>query len=71
MVLSNVSNALGTNRFQFISKEAEQNLQKGFVPGNTRRSTQWAMKVFSDWKKAREVALEEVCPEDLLEHANP
>ena len=29
------------------------------------------MKVFSDWKKAREVALEEACLEDLLEHANP
>ena len=29
------------------------------------------MKVLSDWKKAREGALEEACPEDLLEHANP
>ena len=29
------------------------------------------MKAFFDWKKAREVALEEACPEDLLERANP
>ena len=29
------------------------------------------MKVFSDWKKAREGALEVACPEDLLERANP
>ena len=68
--LSNVSNALGTDHFQFVSKEAED-LQKGFVPGNTQRSTQWVMKVFFDWKKAREVALEEAYPEDLLERANP
>ena len=54
--LSDVSNALGTDRFQFVSKEAEV-LQKRFVPGNTQRSTHWAMKVFSDWKKAREVAI--------------
>ena len=71
VALSDVSNASGTDRFQFVSKEAEEDLQKGFVPGNTQRSTQWAMKVFSDWKKAREAALEEACPEDLLERANP
>ena len=68
--LSDVSNALVTDRFQFVSKEAED-LQKGFVPGNTQRSMQWAIKSFSDWKKAREFALEEACPEDLLERANP
>ena len=29
------------------------------------------MKVFADWKKAREGALEVASPEDLLECANP
>ena len=62
-MLSDISNTLGTDCFEFVSKEAED-LQKGFVPGNTQRSMQWSMKVFCDWKKAREVALEEACSED-------
>ena len=32
-MLSDVSNLSGTDRFQFVSKEAEEDLQKGFVPG--------------------------------------
>ena len=56
---------------QFVSKEAEEDLQKGFVPGNTQQPMQWALKGFSDWKKAREFALEEACLEGLLKHANP
>ena len=32
---------------------------------------QWALKGFSDWKKAREFALEEACLEGLLKRANP
>ena len=32
---------------------------------------QWALKGFSDWKKAREFALEKACLEGLLKHANP
>ena len=63
LVLSDAFNASGTDHFQFVGK--------GFVPGNTQQSTQWAMKVFSDWTRAREVALEEACPEDSLERANP
>ena len=59
------------DRFQFVSKEAEEDLQKGFVPGNTQQSMQWAMKVFSDWQKAREFALEEACLEGLLKRVNP
>ena len=57
--------------FQFISKEAEEDLQKGFLPGNTQQSMQWAMKVSTDWKKAREFALEEACLEGLLKRVNP
>ena len=40
-------------RFSFLSKEDELDLQKAFVPSNTQRSTDWAVKVFFDWKKAR------------------
>ena len=54
-----------------MSKEATEDLQKGFVPGTTQRFTQWDLKVFSDWKNAKGGALKEACPEDLLECANP
>ena len=67
-MLSDVSNLSGADHF--VSKEAED-LQKGFVPGNIQRSTQWAINVFSEWKKAREGAQEVACLEDLLENANP
>ena len=40
-------------RFSSLSKEDELDLQKAFVPSNTKRSTDWAVKVFFDWKKAR------------------
>ena len=59
------------DRFQFVSKEAEEDRQKGFVPGNTQQSMQWAMKVSTDWKKAREFALEEAFLEGLLKRVNP
>ena len=46
-------------------------LQKAFVPSNTKRSTDWAVKVFFDWKKARGAAGEDECPGDLLERGDP
>ena len=46
-------------------------LQKAFVPSNTKRSTDWAVKVFFDWKKARGAAGEDECPGDLLERDDP
>ena len=54
-------------RFSFLSKEDELDLQKAFVPSNTQRSTDWAVKVFFDWKKARRDAGKDECPDDLLE----
>ena len=71
LALSNFSNTSCMDRFQFVSKEAEEDLQKGFVPENTQQSMQWAMKVSTDWKKAREFALEEACLEGLLKRVNP
>lgn len=50
--------------FQFVTKEAEEDLQKGFAP--TLNAPQWALKVFSSWKTARVHALEEACPNNLL-----
>ena len=59
------------DRFKFLSSEDSAKLQKSFVPSNTQRSTNWSLKVFSEWKKAREDANLELCPDDLLECAVP
>ena len=58
-------------RFKFLSDEDAKKLQKSFIPKNTQRSTNWAIKVFSQWKKAREDSGLELCPDDLLELAVP
>lgn len=53
--------------FGFLSKDDALDLQKAFVPSNTKRSTGWAVKVFLDWKKERGDSGEDECPADLLE----
>lgn len=60
-----------SSRFQFVSKKDAETAQQKYVPPNTERSTQWATKVFAEWKQARQLAGEECCPEDLLKRADP
>ena len=55
------------SRFAFLSGEDADQLKKTFVPGNTKRATNWALKVFTEWRKAREDQGLEVCPGDILE----
>ena len=50
-----------------MTQEDKKDLQKEFIPGNTQRTTLWAMKVFGNWKKARKDARKEACLDDLLE----
>lgn len=59
-----------SSRFQFMSKKDAEAAQQRYVPQNIERSTQWAMKVFSEWKQAQELANEDCCLEDLLERAD-
>ena len=59
------------SRFQFVSKEDAEAAQKSYVPPNTERSTQWALKVFAEWKQAWKIVGQDYCPEDLLERADP
>ena len=44
---------LPLQRFTFATDEQLTDLAKGIVPANTTRSTQWALRVFEDWKQAR------------------
>ena len=50
LALKDVGNCSGPGCFQLVIKEAEEDLEKGFIPENTQHATQWALKVFCDWK---------------------
>ena len=41
------------DRFGDTSCEELTNLSKGYVPQNTEKNTQWAMRVFEQWQEAR------------------
>ena len=40
------------NRFDFTSAEAVEEAQKGVVPENTKKATEWALRVFHSWQVA-------------------
>ena len=42
----------------------------GFVLQNTKRSTNWALRSFKQWKEHRNSTATELCPEKLLEQPN-
>ena len=59
-------------RFTFYPfNEDAKNTAEKLYPKNTQRTTNWAIKVFSQWKKAREDTGLELCPDNLLELAVP
>lgn len=59
------------DRFGDTTTDAElSELTKGYVPANTKRSTNWAVSVFSEWR-ANTDNTDEACPTDLLERALP
>ena len=40
---------------------------EGETPVNTERSTTWAVKIFDDWRKARDATLTtDLCPENIF-----
>ena len=54
------------DRFGDTSCEELTNLSKGYVPQNTEKNTQWAMRVFEQWQEARCVRGNPV-PDKLLQ----
>ena len=53
-----------------LSPSAMDAVCKGFVPKNTKKSTNWAMRVFKQWRDSRNSTVAERCPEMLLEQPN-
>ena len=63
---------LPLQRFTFATDEQLTDLAKGIVPANTTRSTQWALRMFEDWKQARNERFKsDPVPENLLLSEDP
>ena len=54
-----------------LSPSAMDAVCKGCVPKNTKKSTNWAMRVFKQWRDSSNSTVAERCPEMLLEQPNP
>ena len=61
----------GQQHFGTLKSNTEMiEICKGFVPDNTKKNTEWAIRVFSEWRSYRNKATtvaEEMCPVDWLE----
>ena len=58
-----------SERFGSKTSEAEiSEVTKGYTPANTKRSTNWAVTVFNDWRASRELQGSESCSSDLLQN---
>ena len=59
------------DRFAAPTTESDMSrIVKGYTPANTQKNTDWARRVFSEWRAARNAkvgAAGELCPEDLFE----
>ena len=57
-----------SDRFKVSSDQVEiDRIKKGYVPMNTQKSTNWAVKVFNEWRGSRSSLDDGECPSDLLE----
>ena len=60
------------NQFAFTSAEAVEEAQKGVVPENTKKATEWAQRVFHSWQVARnDAGANYQCPDDNLITEDP
>ena len=55
-----------TTRFSFASSSEIDTYKQKVIPQNTERATVWAVKVFTDWMKARKESGRDMPPRDIL-----
>ena len=59
---------LSLNRFASpLTDEAMLNVAKGPTVANTKKSTDWALRMFCEWRRQRNASQPEKCPSALLE----
>jgi len=51
-----------------LTPQEMSNLEEGPTVANTKKCTDWAVRVFTAWRQARNVTQEDRCPTDLLEN---
>ena len=64
--------ASSSKRFLRMSEKELVNISKPFVPGNTKKNTDWALTVFREWQSASNATVSEgerQCHSDILEKA--
>ena len=50
-----------------LTEEAMSNVAKGPTVANTKKCTDWAIRVFNEWRKQRNASQSDKCPSNLLE----
>ena len=61
-----------SQRFDFADDERLSELSKGLIPENTSKSTKWALKVFDQWRDARNKRYpDDPVPDELLSANDP
>ena len=50
-----------------LSPSKMKTICEGFVPKNTQKATDWAIRVFTEWRDNRNERSDEKCPSMLLE----
>ena len=59
-----------TKRFVVASEKEMEQICKGFVPENTKKCTNWAVKVFEQWRVQRNATTDDdgkLCPSNVLD----
>ena len=70
--MSAAESASSTRFATFVSDEQLAALSKGVTPGNTDKSTRWALSNFESWKQARNKKHpDDLIPDDLLTSNHP
>ena len=61
----------GGERFAKAKTSTEvADITKGYVPPNTAKNTTWALRVFEEWRTARNKNSTEVCDANLFDSPN-
>ena len=61
----------GDERFAKAKTSTEvADITKGYVPPNTAKNTTWALRVFEEWRTARNKNSTEVCDANLFDSPN-
>ena len=68
--ISGTENKDNKQRFVSLSKDKVQKLSIKFVPKNSKKNTNWAVKNFTGWRDNHNSNSEDQCQENLLEVAN-